>query len=124
MTEVQALAKELATALQDKEAISTAKLNATAGLERLIQEQEGISKQLELGQPDREMAELLLKLRDLLNSRERELAQEPSWPSLSQTRLAAVLVDAALARQKEVQEKFADNSSNAVLSRLVEAPSL
>ncbi len=114
VTEVQDLAKELASTLQDKEAISDAKANATARLERLVQEQEGISKQLELGQPDREMAEVLLKLRDLLNSRERELAQEPSWPSLSQTRLAAVLVDAAIARQKDVQAKFAEKSSNAV----------
>ena len=112
VTEVQGLAKELATVLQDKQAISDAKEDATARLERLVQEQDGISKQLELGQPDREMAELLLKMRDLLNSRERELAREPTWPSLSQTRLAAVLVNAALARQQEVEEQFAASSTN------------
>lgn len=114
LTEVQNLAKEWASILDDKESISIAKAKATTMLERLVQEQDGINKQLELGQPDRAMAEVLLKLRDLLNSRERELAKQPSWPSLSQTRLAAVLVDAALARQKEIQETYADNSSQAV----------
>jgi DNA repair exonuclease SbcCD ATPase subunit len=112
VTEVEQLANELASVLQDKQAISDAKVDATARLERLVQEQEGISKQLELGQPDREMAELLLKMRDLLNSRERELAREPTWPSLSQTRLAAVLVNAALVRQQEVEEQFAASSTN------------
>ncbi len=118
-TEVQDLAQELASILQDKDAILAAKVNATARLERLVQDQEGISKQLELGQPDREMAEVLLKLRDLLNSREREPAKEPLWPSLSQTRLAALLVDAALARQKDVQARFADKSSKAVEELIV-----
>ncbi len=118
-TEVQDLAKDLASTLRDKEVILDAKINATERLERLVQEQEGISKQLELSQHDREMAELLLKMRDLLSGRERELANEPSWPSLAQTRLAAVLVDAALARQKDVQAQFSDTSSNVVEELIV-----
>lgn len=114
VTEVKKLADDLIETLRDKTAITAATDNSTAKLGRLTQQQEGIQKQLELGQTDREMAEVLLKLRDLLQGWDRDLRQNQSWPNLSQTRLAAVLVDSDIERQKEVQARFADQSSDAV----------
>lgn len=113
-TEVQKLANDLQNTLRDKTLIATATDIATSKLGHLTQQHEGIRKQLELGQTDRAMAEVLLKLRDLLRVRGRDFDQNQPWPTLSQTRLAAVLVDADIERQKEVKARFADQSSKAV----------
>lgn len=113
-TEVQNFAANLADAVQYKAAISAATETSKGKLKRLVQRYEGIKKQLELGQPDREMAEVLLKLRDLLDRRVSELSQEPEWPTLSQTRLAAVLVDSAIDRQSDIQTQFTEETSSTV----------
>jgi potassium efflux system protein len=114
VNEVKALSQELANSLRDKQSISTATETTTTKLQRLAQRHEGISKQLELGQADRAMAESLLKLRDLLNRHERQVTQPPQWPTLSQTRLAAVGVDAAIAREDDIQAQFAEESSSTI----------
>jgi potassium efflux system protein len=112
--EVEELAGELTDVLQDKADVAAATAAETARLQRLEQRYGGISRQLELRQSDRAMAEVLLKLRELLIRQGREPVQEPQWPTLSQARLAAVLVDSAIDDQKAVQELFADQSSDAV----------
>ncbi len=74
--EVQQRAQELANILRDKAAIAAATARSSAKRQRLVQQYEGISKQLELGQPDHEMAEYLLKLRDLLDNRSSDSAKK------------------------------------------------
>ena len=113
-SEVQDLANKLESVPQDRQKISAAKADVTAKLQRLTQRYDSIKRQLELGQPGVDMAQVLIDLRALLNTRVREMSQMGRWPTLGQTRLAAVQVDIKIEGQSDVQEQFADRSSRAV----------
>lgn len=111
---LQDLAARLVTVVQDKKKISAAATNVTTRRKRLTLRYDSIKKQLELDQPGVEMAQVLIDLRALLNARVREVAQLGRWPTLAQTRLAAVQIDFKIDAQSEVREQFADRSSLAV----------
>jgi len=113
-SEVQDLANKLESVPQDRQKISAAKADITTKLQRLTQRYDSIKRQLELGQPGVDMAQVLIDLRALLNTRVRKMSQMGRWSTLGQTRLAAVQVDIKVEGQSDVQEQFADRSSRAV----------
>lgn len=117
--EVQKLATQLEKIVQDKQKMSAAKADVTSRLQRLTQRYDSIRKQLELDQPGSEMAQVLIDLRALLSMRVREVAKMRRWPTLGQTRLAAVQVDFKIDGQRDVQEEYADQSSRAVQDLVV-----
>ena len=112
--EVEELAIQLESVIQDQQIISAAKADVTSKLTRLTQRYESIKKQLELNQLDREMARVLIELRALLLTRVHEAALMHQWPTLGEARLDAVQVDFKIEAQSDVQKRFADRSSQAV----------
>ena len=114
---VQALAREFEDVVKGSKHVSAAQDDVSAQRESLIREYESIREQLKLGSVGRAMAQVLLDLRRrLLNAA--QLATRV--PTLDDTRLAAIQVEAKIREQPELESQFARRSSDPVV-RLLDA---
>ncbi|MEM8677836.1 MAG: mechanosensitive ion channel domain-containing protein [Planctomycetota bacterium] len=112
--EVESLTRQLEGIPKDRRRISAAKADVSGKLQRLNSRYDSIKRQLELGRPGVEMAQVLIELRALLNSQARTILQANRSPTLGRMRLDAVQVDIKLENQIDLQEDLAEGTPPAV----------